>query len=359
MTMPANIAVLRGDGVGPEVVEAALTILGACVPVRVREARIGGDAIDAAGDPLPPETLELARRADAVFLGAVGGPRWDGGPVRPEDGLLRLRRGLDVYANLRPARFMGLPTPLRHSLARHADILVVRELSGGVYFGQPRSLSATEAVNTWRQTADEVRRVAQVAFREARRRRRRVTSVDKANVLEASRLWRSVVTEVGRECPDVELEHRYVDAASFEMLQAPHRFDVIVTENLFGDILSDEAAAVVGSIGLLPSASLGPGPALYEPVHGSAPAIAGKGIANPTGAILSAALLLEHSLRRPDLARAVEAAVSATLREVRTPDIGGSATTAEFTASVRRQLGWVRWALPPEEEGPASYGWGV
>ena len=350
-----------GQAASTDSTDAALSVLGACLPFRLKEGTIGGAAIDATGDPLPQETLDLCRGSDAVFLGAVGGPRWDAGPVRPEDGLLRLRRDLGLYANLRPARYIGLPTPLRDGLARHADMLVVRELSGGVYFGEPRGISTTEAHNTWRQTAEEVRRVAHVAFRAARKRKSRVTSVDKANVLEVSRLWRAVVTEVGREYPDVELEHRHVDAASFEVLQTPHRFDVIVTDNLFGDILSDEVAAVVGSIGLLPSVSFGDGPSLYEPVHGSAPSLAGRGIANPTGAILTVSMLLEHSLGRPDLARVVEAAVAATLRDVRTPDIGGTATTEEFTGMVHQNLSWLRWAHSPEEpdEKTASYGWGV
>jgi 3-isopropylmalate dehydrogenase len=355
--MTHTIAVLKGDGIGPEVTEAALSVLGACVPLRVREALIGGAAIDATGDPLPPATLETCLRSEAVLLGAVGGTRWEG-PVRAEDGLLRLRQSLGLFANLRPARYMGLPTPLREALARHADILVVRELSGGVYFGEPRGGDDTEAFNTWRQTAAQVRRVAHVAFRAARGRRRRVTSVDKANVLEASRLWRRVVSEVAKEYPEVELEHRYVDAAAFELLKAPHRFDVVLTENLFGDILSDEVGVVVGSIGLLPSASLGDGPSLYEPVHGSAPDLVGQGTANPVGAILSVAMMLELSFGRPELARSVEAAVMATLREVRTPDLGGRTTTAEFTAAVRRNLDWLRWShASPEDE--ASYEWGV
>jgi 3-isopropylmalate dehydrogenase len=357
--MSPTIAVLPGDGIGPEVTKAALSILRACMPVEVREGRIGGAAIDATGDPLPRETIELCAEADAVFLGAVGGPRWEGGPVRPEDGLLRLRRALGSYANLRPARYMGIPTPLRDGLARHADMLIVRELSGGVYFGEPRGASSTDAFNTWRQSAEQVRAVAHVAFRQARRRRQRVTSVDKANVLETSRLWRAVVTEVGREYPDVELEHRYVDAASFEILRAPHRFDVILTENLFGDILSDEAAVVAGSIGILPSASLGSGPSLFEPVHGSAPEIAGRGIANPIGAILTVAMLLEYGLERPELARAVEASVAASLKEVRTPDIGGDSTSVEVTASVLRHLSWLRWAHAPEDEAGAISEWGV
>jgi 3-isopropylmalate dehydrogenase len=357
--MSATIVVLRGDGIGPEVTEAALSVLGACLPVRVREGLIGGAAIDEAGDPLPPATIDLCRNADAVLLGAVGGPKWERGLLRPEAGLLGLRRALGVYANLRPSRYMGLPTPLRDSLARHANMLVVRDLAGGVYFGEPRGITANEGINTWRQTVEQTRQVAQVAFAQAKKRRRRVTSVDKANVLEASRVWRATVSEVAKAYPDVELEHRYVDAMSFEMLKTPHRFDVIVTDNLFGDILSDEAAAVAGSIGLLPSASLGPGPGLYEPVHGSAPEIAGRGIANPTGAMLTVSLMLEHALGRPDLARAVEGSVFGALREVRTPDIGGSATSAEFTAAVHRHLSWRRWQdVTEDEQAPASE-WGV
>jgi len=356
--MTPTVAVLPGDGIGPEVTAAALSVLQACLPVEVREGLIGGAAIDATGDPLPRATLELVAQSQAVFLGAVGGPKWDGAPARPEQGLLRLRRALGVYANLRPARYLGLPVPLREGLARHANLLVVRELSGGVYFGEPRGISATEAVNTWRQTADEVRRVAHVAFQQARRRRKLVTSVDKANVLEASVLWRRVVNEVAREYPDVILEHRYVDAAAFELLRAPQHFDVILTDNLFGDILSDEAAAVAGSIGVLPSASLGPGPGLYEPVHGAANDLAGRGIANPTGAILTVALMLDHAFSRPALARALEGAVLTTLREVRTPDVGGNGTTAQFTHAVLRHQSWSRWSEAGEEPVPAA-DWGV
>jgi 3-isopropylmalate dehydrogenase len=354
--MTCKIAVLRGDGIGPEVVEAALSVLALCVPIQIAEGRIGGDAIEAVGDPLPAETLDLCLRSDAVLLGAVGGPRWEG-PLRAEAGLLRLRRGLGLHANLRPARNLGIETPLRAGLVRGADILVVRDLAGGVYYGEPRGISDEDAFNTWRQSADEVRRTARVAFELARHRRRKVTSVDKANVLEASRLWRRVVSEVASAYPDVDLEHRYVDAASFELLQAPRRFDVVVTENLFGDILSDELAAVVGSIGLLPSASFGAGPSLYEPVHGSAPALVGRGLANPVGAILSVALLLEHTLRRPDLSRAVEAAVAAALQEVRTPDVGGHASSDEVTAAIRRQLSWTRSGAP--EETLSSTEWAV
>jgi 3-isopropylmalate dehydrogenase len=355
--MTPTIAVLPGDGIGPEVIDAGLQILQACLPVRVVSGRIGGEAIDAGLDPLPQETLELCRKADAVFLGAVGGPRWEGA-VRAEAGLLNLRKGLGLYANLRPARYLGLVTPLREILVRHADLLVVRDLAGGVYFGEPRGLEGATAFNTWRQSAEQVKRVAHVAFQQARTRRKRVLSVDKANVLEASRLWRRVVDDVAREYPDVALEHRYVDAASFEILQAPQRLDVILTENLFGDILSDELAAVVGSIGLLASASIGDGPWLYEPVHGSAPTLVGKGIANPTGAFLTVALLLEHSLNRPDLARVVEASVTTTLAQIKTPDIGGTATTREFTAAVLRNLAWLRWSNSEGDE-PQATDWAV
>jgi 3-isopropylmalate dehydrogenase len=355
--MTATIAVLPGDGVGPEVTEAALSVLTALVDVECRLAPVGGAAIEATGDPLPAETLRLCRESRAVLLGAVGGPRWDGAPRRPEQGLLDLRRGLRLYANLRPARHFGLPTPLREEVVRQADVLVVRELSSGVYFGEPRQHTAERALDTWTQTADEVRAVARVAFEQSRRRRRRVTSVDKANVLASSRLWRAVVTEVARDFPDVALEHRYVDAMSFELLLRPRAFDVVLADNLFGDILSDEVAALGGSIGLLPSASLGPGAGLFEPVHGAAPDIAGRGVANPCGAILSAALLLEHALARPDLARAVERAVEAALRDVRTPDLGGSAGTGDFVRAVHAHLRWTRWNEATAE--PAMAEWGV
>ncbi len=356
--MKPRIAVLPGDGIGPEVTRAALRVLEACLPIEVREALVGGAAIDATGDPLPEETVAICRDSDAVLLGAVGGPKWDAGPRRADEGLLRLRRALGLYANLRPARYLGLPTPLREGLVRHADLLLVRELSSGVYFGEPRWLEAEEALDTWHQTAAEVRRVARIAFELARRRRRQVTSVDKANVLASSRLWRRVVTEVAAGYPDVVLAHRHVDAASFEMLNAPHRFDVVLTDNMFGDILSDEAAALAGSIGVLPSASLGDGVGLYEPVHGAAPDIAGRGIANPTGAILTVALLLEHALRRPQMARAVESAAVAALRELRTPDVGGRATTEQVTEAVLKHLQWSRWSHEGEEE-PAPAEWGV
>jgi 3-isopropylmalate dehydrogenase len=353
-----RIAVLRGDGIGPEVTEAALRVLGACVAFQERPALAGGAAIDAEGNPLPNETLGTCFSSDAVLAGAVGGPKWEGAGVRAEQGILRLRRKLGLWGSLRPAKFLGLPTPLREELAREADLLVVRDLSGGVYFGEPRGTTETGAFNTWRQSEEQTVRIARTAFRAARARRKKVTSVDKADVLETCRLWRRVVTEVAKEFPDVELEHRHVDAMAFEMLATPCRFDVILAENLFGDILSDELAAFVGSIGLLPSASIGDGPPLFQPVHGSAPSIAGKGIANPVGAILSAAMLLDYGLGQPATARAVEAAVQAALREERTPDIGGNATTAEFTAAVLRKLPAVMEAPKAQSEAEA-YAWGV
>jgi 3-isopropylmalate dehydrogenase len=361
MTSTPTVAVLKGDGIGPEVLDSALSILGSCLPVHLLEAPIGGDAIAGSGGPLPDETIQKCRTADAVLLGAVGGPRWPPS-MSPAEGLLRLRRRLGLYANLRPVRHLNLPTPLREGLARHADVLIVRDLAGGLYLGEPRSGTPQESINTWRQTTDQVRRVAHVAFRQAAKRRNRVTSVDKADLLEAGRLWRSVVDEVAREYPSVHVEHRHADAMTFELLQAPSRFDVILADSLIGDILGDGAALIAGAIGVLASASIGDGPALYKPVHGAAPDLAGRGSANPTGAILAVSMLLEHSLGRPDLARIVESAVNVTLRDVKTPDIGGKATTREFTEAVHRNLSWLRWTHTPAEdetEATASSEWGV
>jgi 3-isopropylmalate dehydrogenase len=356
--MKPRVAVLPGDGVGPEVTRAALRVLEACLPVEVREGLVGGAALEATGDALPAETVDLCRDSDAVLLGAVGGEQKGDAPARAGEGLLRLRRALGAFASLRPARYLGLPTPLREGLARHADIVVVRELSSGVYFGEPRGLDAEKAVNTWRQTADEVRRVARIAFELARKRRRQVCSVDKANVLETSRLWRRVVSEAADGYPDVQLEHRYVDGASFELLRAPQSFDVVLADSLFGDILSDEVAAVVGSTGVLASASIGGETGLFQPVHGPTTGLAGKGVANPVGAILSVALLLEHALGRSHMARAVESAVVAALRERRTPDVGGNASTDDVVDAVVRHLRWSRWSEEGEEE-PTPNDWGV
>lgn len=317
--MDALIAVLPGDGIGPEVVAQAVAVLRAVATAcghrfAFQEALLGGCAIDATGQPLPPATLELCRRADAILLGAVGGPRWDDpqAAVRPEQGLLALRKELDLFANLRPVQVLEAlanASPLKPEVVRGVDILVVRELTGGIYFG-PKTRTATEATDLCRYTVPEIERVVRLAGGLAHMRRKKLTSVDKANVLETSRLWRHVTTRLLREeFPDVELEHLLVDAAAMHLLQNPRGFDVLVTENMFGDILTDEASVLAGSIGLLPSASLGAARrGLYEPIHGSAPTLAGQDVANPFGAILSAALLLRFSLGLEDEARMIEAA---------------------------------------------------
>lgn len=346
--MDARVLLLPGDGVGPEVVAEAVRVLDAVAAryghrFTYRTEAVGGAALDAFGTPLPAHSLQAAREADAVLLGAVGGPRWDHAPVRPEAGLLMLRYELGLYANLRPAALLeGLESasPLRPEVVQGTDFLIVRELTGGLYFGQPKERDSRRAVDTLTYTAEEVERVARVAFQAARGRRRLVHSVDKANVLESSRLWREVVDRTAREFPDVTLQHMLVDTCAMQLVRTPTSFDVIVTENTFGDILSDEAAAVVGSIGLLPSASLGDRPPfLYEPVHGSAPDIAGRGVANPLGTILSAALMLRYSFRLEEEARAVEEAVREVVREgVRTPDLGGRARTEDVGVAVADRL---------------------
>lgn len=341
----ARIAVLPGDGIGVEVTRQARRVLEAVgqeagLALEFEEALIGGAAIDAGGTPLPEATLRLARAADAILFGAVGGPRWDhlAPAARPEAGLLELRKALDLYANLRPARLSPALTeasPLRREVVEGADLMVIRELTGGLYFGEPRGVEGSgrgrRAVNTMCYSVAEIERVAHLAFRVARGRRGRLTSVDKANVLVVSQLWREVVTEVSRAYPDVRLEHLLVDACAMALVTDPRRFDTLLTENMFGDILSDEAAVIAGSMGMLPSASLGDGAGaggrvgLYEPIHGTAPDIAGQGIANPLAAILSAAMLLRYSLERPDDADRVEQAVERVLaagyrtRDIHTP----------------------------------------
>jgi 3-isopropylmalate dehydrogenase len=328
------IAVLPGDGVGPEVTAAAVHVLEAVCArfghrLDVDERPIGWAALQGTGAPLPPETVEACLSADAVLLGAVGDPAADRlpPPQRPETGLLELRRALGCWANLRPARLADAlldRSPLRADVVRGTDMLVVRELSGGIYYGEPRREgdATTAAVNTMTYDEASVRRIAEFAFDAARGRRGAVVSVDKANVLEVSRLWRRIVDEVAAGYPDVRCEHMLVDRAAMELVLAPAAFDVILTSNLFGDILSDEAAAVVGSIGLLPSASVGGGVGLYEPVHGSAPTIAGRDEANPIGTILSVALMLRHTFELEEEAAAIEDAVDATLaRGLRTLDL--------------------------------------
>jgi 3-isopropylmalate dehydrogenase len=336
----ASILLLPGDGIGPEVVAAAATILRTIAGTfahnfTLTEAIIGAAALRQSLLPLPDATLTAAKAADAILLGAVGDPAFDKGPSsgRPEAALLGIRKALGLYANLRPARvWPGLEDagPLKASVLAGTDMLVVRELTGGLYYGEPRGLDADggAAYNTMRYTRHEVQRIARRAFEAARLRRRRVTSVDKMNVLETSRLWRAVVIEVAAEYPDVALDHMLVDSCAMRIALAPASFDVILTENMFGDILSDEAGAIVGSLGLLPSASLGEGPGLFEPVHGSAPDIAGRNIANPIGAIASAAMLLRHALKLEDEARAIERAIEQTLESgMRTADLAAGGPT--------------------------------
>ncbi|MDQ7840264.1 MAG: 3-isopropylmalate dehydrogenase [bacterium] len=337
--MRARIAVLPGDGVGPEVTAEAVKVLRAVAAARghvlsFEEAPFGAAALSGGHPPLPAATLDACRRADAVLLGAVGGPEWDGLPPdrRPEAGLLALRRELRLYANLRPVRAFGgvaAASPLRPEALEGTDFLIVRELTGGLYFGEPRGRTTTNgqrtAVDTLIYSEEEISRVARVAFEAAGLRRGRVTSVDKANVLHSSQLWREVVDEVALDYPDVTLDHMLVDSAAMQMVRRPSAFDVLVMENMFGDILSDLGAGLVGSLGLLPSASLGAeGPSLYEPVHGTAPDIAGRGLANPSGAILSAALLLRYALGLAEEAALVETAVERALASgARTADLAG------------------------------------
>ena len=359
--MEANIVLLPGDGIGPEVVAAAVRVLDAAAArgghtFHYTTHLIGGCSIDANGTALTAETLAACRAADAVLLGAVGGPKWDSptAAVRPEQGLLALRKGLGVFANLRPVKVypeLIAASPLRPEKLAGVDMLVVRELTGGLYFGQPKGRSQVDghirAVDTLEYTDYEIERIVRLAFRLAQARRRQLTSVDKANVLESSRLWRQVTAQVGQDFPDVALEHVLVDTAAMRLVANPASFDVVVTENMFGDILTDEAAVLVGSMGLLPSASLGgegTGPGLYEPIHGSAPDIAGMGIANPCGTVLSAAMLLRHSLGLESEARSIESAVeSAVHAGFLTRDLGGSLGTEEMTLKIvdemRRQSG--------------------
>ncbi|HEV7584714.1 MAG TPA: 3-isopropylmalate dehydrogenase [Solirubrobacteraceae bacterium] len=350
--MSHRIVTLPGDGIGPEIMAPTLELLDAVGDFEFEQHPFGGASIDAHGTALTDEVLDACRRADAVLLAAVGGPRWDTTDPhapRPEQGLLGLRKGLGLYANLRPVK--PLPalydsSPLRRERIDGTDLLVVRELTGGIYFGE-KTRTATSASDLCSYTTEEIERIARTAFRAARTK---VSSVDKANVLETSRLWREVVSALhAREFPGIELEHVLVDNAAMQLVSAPVRFDVILTENMFGDILSDEAAMLTGSIGLLPSASLGgdggdgageaAGPGLFEPVHGSAPDIAGRGAANPLAMFLSAALLLRHGLRLESEATAVESAVERALEAgLRTPDLGGDAGTSQAARAVLENL---------------------
>ena len=345
-----RIAVLPGDGIGQEVIPEALKVLGRVakgsgVHFEFEEAPAGGAAIDATGDPLPSATLRLCEKSHAILFGAAGGPKWDDLPheKRPERGLLRLRKELDLYANLRPAKCYPMlvdASPLKPSVVEGTDLMVIRELTGGLYFGEPRGVErmadgSRRGVNTMAYTSREIERVVRVAFGVARKRRKRLTSVDKANVLAVSQLWRDVVNEVAREFPDVTLEHILVDACAMALVQTPTRFDTLVTENTFGDILSDEAAILAGSMGMLPSASLGGRTALYEPVHGSAPDIVGQNVANPIAAILSAAMLLRHSLDLPAEADRIETAALRVLEKgYRTTDIRQEGTVPVGTTQM-------------------------
>jgi 3-isopropylmalate dehydrogenase len=324
-----RVVCLPGDGIGPEVMSVAQEVLTHLAPdLELEDRPFGGGSILEVGTPLPDETLAACKEADAVLLAAVGLPQLDAADVRREQGLIRLRREIDVYDNLRPAR------------EGEIDLLVVRELVGGLYYGARGTREDGTVFDTCEYHPTQVERIARRAFELARTRRRKLTSIDKANVLETSRMWRRVVTETAKDYPDVELEHVLVDTAAMQLVQAPERFDTIVTENTFGDILSDEAAAVTGGLGLAASASLGDGgPGIFEPVHGSAPDIAGRGAANPAAMLRSVVLMLEHGLGRPEPARALDAAVDDALSRSPTADLGGTASTAEFTSAVREALG--------------------
>ena len=336
--MTNKLAVLPGDGIGPEIVAEAVKVLeclrdDAGLDVEIENALVGGAAIDATGGPLPEETLSLAKAADAVLLGAVGGYKWESLDIaiRPEKGLLGLRSGLELFANLRPAILypqLASASTLKPEVVAGLDIMIVRELTGGIYFGQPRGVRSLEngerqGFNTLVYSESEIRRIGRIAFETARKRNKRLCSVDKANVLECTELWREVMIEVGRDYPEVELSHMYVDNAAMQLVRAPKQFDVMVTTNMFGDILSDCAAMLTGSIGMLPSAALDAnGKGMYEPIHGSAPDIAGQGVANPLATVLSVSMMLRYSMNAPDMADRVEQAVSAVLDEgLRTPDI--------------------------------------
>jgi len=343
-----KIAVLPGDGIGPEIIAEALKVLRALgLPFEFREAPVGGAAYAATGEPLPADTLRTVKEAEAVLFGAVGDPRFDALPraKRPEQAILGLRKELGLFANLRPAQVypeLAGASALKPEVVAGLDLLIVRELTGDIYFGEPKGIRTTngerEGFDTMRYRESEIRRIARVGFEAARKRMKRVCSVDKANVLETSQLWREVLTQEGKNFPDVALSHMYVDNCAMQLVRNPKQFDVIVTGNLFGDILSDEASMLTGSIGMLPSASLDErGKGLYEPIHGSAPDIAGRGVANPLATILSAAMMLRYSLKQPAAAGRIEAAVGKVLRAgLRTADIhvAGAGTRQAGTAEM-------------------------
>ena len=370
MTRAIKIAALPGDGIGPEVVPIAIAVLRAAlakanVGLEVNEALVGGCAIDQTGEPLPEETLAACRAADAVLLGAVGGPQWEGRPMdqRPEKGLLGLRSNLELFANLRPALLfapLAEASSLKPELVSGLDILIVRELTGGIYFGEPRGVFVENnervGINTYRYSEHEIERIARVAFDLAGKRQGRLCSVDKANVLEATDLWREVVSGLAGEYPEVALSHMYVDNAGMQLVRAPKQFDVVVTGNMFGDILSDVAAMLTGSLGMLPSASLAAdGFGLYEPVHGSAPDIAGQDAANPLATVLSAAMMCRYSLGLPTVAARIEGAVDGVLRRgLRTADIIGGSESGGMERVGTKAMGEALLAeLETEPEGAA------
>ena len=349
--MTHKIAILAGDGIGPEIMQQALALIHVLrdefnLALETETALVGGIAYTTEGSPLPESTLSICKQADAILLGAVGGPQYDtlSREQRPETGLLGLRAEFELFANLRPAILypeLAQASSLKMDIVAGLDLMIVRELTGGIYFGQPRGIQTNqqgvrEGVNTQRYTEPEIERIAHVAFDIARKRNKRLCSVDKANVLEVSELWRDIVTQVGQHYPDVELSHMYVDNAAMQLVARPKQFDVIVTGNLFGDILSDIAAMLTGSIGMLPSASLaGDGKGMYEPVHGSAPDIAGKGVANPLAMILSVAMLLRYSLQQAELADRIEAAIGQVLADgLRCADIATPTSTVVGTAEM-------------------------
>jgi 3-isopropylmalate dehydrogenase len=353
-----KIAVLPGDGIGPEIIDSALKVLDAVakkygLTFEYKFGLVGGAAIDETGDPLPPETLKICKESDAILFGAVGGEKWDNLPTdkRPEKGLLRIRKELELFANIRPAKaYEPLldASPLKPEIIKGVDLVVLRELTGDVYFGEPRGREIRNGervgYNTMIYYEHEVKRIAKLAFELARNRRKKVASVDKANVLEVSGLWREVVNEVHADYADVELEHMYVDNCAMQLIRRPKDFDVIVTGNIFGDIISDEAGALTGSLGMLPSASIGERYAFYEPIHGSAPDIAGKGIANPIATILSAAMMLEITCKVPEAARDIERAIEKVLEDgYRTGDIWSPGTkrvnTVEMTEEIIKRIG--------------------
>lgn len=342
--MKKKIVVLAGDGIGPEISESALRVMEAALGQAATEFEwtdyaFGGAGIDQKGEPLPAETLAACQEADAILLGAIGGPKWEKAEKTPEMGLLALRKALNLFANIRPIQVpeVLLPlSPVKEAIVRGTDFIIVRELTSGIYFGEPRHLGEEEAYDTNRYQVDEIKRIVRQAFKIAQTRKKKVLSVDKANVLATSKLWRQVAEEVALEFPDCTLAHQYVDSAAMKIIQNPTDFDVIVTENLFGDILSDEASVLPGTLGVLPSASYGvSGVALYEPIHGSAPDIAGKNIANPVSMILSAAMMLRESFEQIEIAAAIEQACFKVMEAgILTTDLGGKATTTEFTDKV-------------------------